>query len=138
MSEAKRSFDDVEFGDEIPDVPADVSMKAVHVFAEGSGMKATRFTDHDEARKQGLPGALVPGIMSQGIFAAKIHEWAPGCDIQKLDTVFRAPLIVDSDVRVRGVVTDMDEEARTVEMDLTMVNERDETPVIGTAIVRLA
>ena len=138
MGEVKRSFEDVDFGDEIPFTEADVGMEAVHLFAEASGMMATRFTDHDEARKQGLPGAIVPGIMSQGIFASKIHAWAPGCEVKKLDTVFRAQLIVDSEVRVKGVVTDMDEDERTVELDLTMVNEKNETPVIGTAIVGFA
>ena len=137
MSEAKRTFDDVDFGDELPDTPADVSMQVVRLFADGSGMHATRFTDHDKAKKQGLPGAIVPGIMSQGIFAAKIHEWAPDADVKRIDTVFRAQLIVDTPIRVKGVVTDMDEETKTVELDLTILNERGETPVLGTAIVEL-
>ena len=48
---------------------------------------------------------------------------------------FRAPLVADTEVWVKGVVTDRDDEARTVELDLTMTNEADETPVLGTAIV---
>ena len=35
------------------------------------------------------------------------------------------------------VVTDTDEEKRCVEIDLTVTNERGETPVVGTAIVQL-
>ncbi len=137
MSDQPRRFEEVDFGDEIPESFADVRLSTVHVFTKASGMTFSRFNDHEAAREQGMPGAVVPGIMSQGIFAAKIHEWAPGCEVEKLDTIFRAPLIADTQVRVRGVVTDMDDDARTVEMDLTMQNEAGETPVIGTALVRL-
>ncbi|MCP4036773.1 MAG: hypothetical protein GY944_06765 [bacterium] len=137
MSDGKRRFEDVDFGDEIPESLADVRLPTVHIFTGASGMVFSRFNDHEEARKQGMPGAVVPGIMSQGIFAAKIHQWAPGCEVKKLDTVFRAPLIADTQVRVRGVVTDLDEDTRTAELDLTMLNEADETPVLGTAIVAL-
>ncbi|MFT5443204.1 MAG: acyl dehydratase [Myxococcota bacterium] len=138
MSDAsKRAYDDVDFGDELPVSMADVSLKTVRVFTAAAGMNFSRFNDHEKARELGLPGAIVPGIMSQGIFAAAIHAWAPGSTITKIDTIFRAPLVADTEVRLRGVVTDRDDEARTVELDLTLHNEADETPVLGTAIVVL-
>ena len=131
-------YDDVDFGDELPEFFADVRLSTVRVFTKASGMTFSRFNDHDEARKAGLPGAIVPGIMSQGIFSAYIHDWAPGCDVRKIDTIFRAPLVADTEVRVKGVVTDRDDDACTVELDLTMTNEAGETPVLGTAIVGLS
>lgn len=137
MTDSRRSFDDVDFGDELPESFADVRLETVHVFTAAAGMSFSRFNSHEEARKQGMPGAIVPGIMSQGIFAAKIHQWAPGSEVKKLDTIFRAPLVADTEVRVRGVVTDLDEQQRTVELDLTMENEAGETPVLGTAVVVL-
>jgi hypothetical protein len=137
MSESVLKYDDVEFGDELPEFLADVRLSTVRVFTDATGMSFGRFNDHDEARKDGLPGAIVPGIMSQGIFSAFVHKWAPGCDIRKIDTIFRAPLVADTEVRVRGVVTDRDDTARTIGLDLTMTNEADETPVLGTAVVAL-
>lgn len=131
------SYQDVGFGDELPEVRADVSLPTVRRFTETVGMNFWRFTDHERARAAGLPGAIVPGIMSQGILAALIHRWAPGAEVLKIDTVFRAPVVVDSEVRCCGVVTDMDDDNRTLEIDLTMLNEADETPVLGTASVRL-
>ena len=89
------------------------------------------------ARKEGLPGALVPGILSQGYLAAMIHRWAPEALIQNVDTVFRAPLIVDEPCSISGVVTDIDEEAGRVEIDLTITNAKGETRVFGTAEVQL-
>lgn len=133
----RRGFDDVDFGDELPETVADVRLETVRVFTDAAGMSFSRFNDHEKAREAGLPGAIVPGIMSQGIFAAAIHAWAPGCDVRKLDTIFRAPLVADTRVLLRGVVTDRDEETRTVELDLTMQNEAGETPVLGTAVVAL-
>ena len=106
-------------------------------FSRASGMMAPRFTDHERARKEGLPGAIVPGIMSQGILAAVVHRWAPEGRIVKIDTVFRGPVLVDSSPTCRSVVTDTNEDDRTVEVDLTIVNEADETRVIGTATVQL-
>jgi acyl dehydratase len=132
-----RRFDDVEFGEELPEFQPDVSLDMVKRFVGVTGMMTARFTDHEGARKQGLPGAIVPGIMSQGILAAMVHRWAPGCHIQKIDTVFRAPILVDSEPVCRGVVTEIDEDNRSVQLDLTIVNEADETRVLGTATVDL-
>ena len=136
MSEPRR-FEDVEFGEELPEHKPDVGLERVKLFGRASHMMAPRFTDHEGARKQGLPGAIVPGIMSQGILAAMIHRWAPGCHIQKIDTVFRAPILVDSTPTCRGVVTEIDEDNHSVQLDLTIVNEADETRVLGTATVDL-
>ena len=136
MSEPLR-FEDVELGDDLPDFSPDVGLEQVKRFGEASGMKWGRFTDHEFARKEGLPGAIVPGIMSQGLLSALIHRWAPGCHIEIIDTIFRAPVLVDSAPVCRGVVTDTDPAARTVHVDLTIENEARETRVIGTATVRL-
>jgi acyl dehydratase len=127
----------VDFGDEFEERP-DVSMDTVRAFVKAAKMDFWRFTDHEKARTEGgLPGAIVPGIMSQGILAAAIHRFAPGGTIQKIDTVFRAPLIVDSSPVAKGVVTHVDEDEGTAELDLTLVNEAGETRVLGTAVVKL-
>jgi acyl dehydratase len=131
-------FDEVEIGDDLPEVRPDVSLDRVKLFVTHARMSASRFTDHEQARTEGLPGAIVPGIMSQGILAALIHRWAPGSDVLKVDTVFRAPILTDSSPVCRGVVTDIDPEARTLVIDLTIENEAGETRVMGTASVRLA
>jgi hypothetical protein len=66
-----------------------------------------------------------------------IHRWAPDAEIVKIDTVFRAPVMVDEPHRVNGVVTDLDAATRSVEVDLTVTNRAGETRVLGTARVRL-
>ena len=52
-----------------------------------------------------------------------------------VDTVFRAPCIVDQTYNINGVVTDIDEDSGEVEIDLTVTNDAGETRVFGTAKV---
>ncbi|MBM4337260.1 MAG: hypothetical protein FJ108_15360 [Deltaproteobacteria bacterium] len=130
-------YDDVDFGAELPPTAPDVTLATVRRFTAAAGMTFGRFNAHDEARKEGLPGAIVPGIMSQGILVALIHRWAPRAVVRKIDTVFRAPISVDSHPVARGVVTDKNDETRTIEIDLTIQNEAKETRVVGTATVEL-
>ncbi|MBX3706744.1 MAG: hypothetical protein KF911_08905 [Pseudomonadales bacterium] len=132
-----RHVSEVEFGVELPVFEPDTSLDNVRRFVRAAHWDGPRFTDHDAARKEGLPGALVPGIMSQGFLAAMIHRWAPDALIENVDTVFRAPVIVDEAYRIAGVVTDIDAAAGRVEIDLTVTNEKGETRVFGTATVRL-
>ena len=133
-----RRFEEIEVGDELPEYVPDVTLNKVREFANTAGLgRAGRFTDHERARKEGLPGAIVPGIMSQGILAAMIHKWAPGCQIRRIDTVFRAPIIADARAVCRGVVTETDVESSSVYIDLTVLNEANETRVLGTATVEL-
>ncbi len=131
------NISDVEFGAELPVFEPDTGLANVKRFVIAAGWNGPRFTDHEAARKEGLPGALVPGILSQGYLAAMIHRWAPEALIQNVDTVFRAPLIVDEPCSISGVVTDIDEEAGRVEIDLTITNAKGETRVFGTAEVQL-
>ncbi len=128
---------DVEFGVELPVFDPDTSLANVKAFANAAGWGGPRFTDHEAARREGLPGALVPGIMSQGFLAAMIHRWAPEARITDVDTVFRAPVVVDEVYHINGVVTDIDEDTGSVEIDLTVTNEKGETRVFGTARVEL-
>jgi len=137
MMPSRVRYEDVELGDELPEVHPDVSLEKVRQFCATTGMTFGRFLDDEAARREGLPGAIVPGIMSQGLLAAMIHAWAPGCSVRKLDTIFRAPILVGSRPTCRGAVTDTDDEARQVEIDLTIVNEAGETRVVGTAVVAL-
>ena len=137
MSETVTTVSDVEFGAEIPTFTPDTSLENVKRFGKFVGWGGPRFTDHEAARKEGFPGALVPGVMSQGFLGAMIHRWAPSSEIVAIDTVFRAPVLVDEPHQIVGVVTDVDEEAGCVEIDITITNEAAETRVFGTATVKL-
>ena len=129
---------EVEFGAVLPAFTPDTSLPNVKKFAVAAGWDSPRFTNHESARKEGLPGALIPGIMSQGFLSAMIHRWAPFAEIKAIDTVFRAPCLVDEKYNINGVVTDIDEEKGLVEIDLTVTNSAEETRVFGTANISIA
>ena len=132
------AFDQIELGDDLPVEHPDLSLPAITKFTEGSEMRFPRFLDHEAAKAEGLPGALVPGLMSQGFLLALLHRWSPGCTVRKVDTVFRGPLVIETEAVVTGAVTDIDEEERIVEVDLTIVDENGRTVVVGTAVVEPA
>ena len=134
-----QSIADVDFGTELEAFRPDTSLDATSAFARavGWGDGGGRFTDHAAAREQGLPGALVPGLLTLGYLTAMVHRWAPSGHVETVDTVFRAPLIAETEVELSAVVTDVDEETGLVELDLSAKNERGETGVFGTATVRL-
>ena len=131
------TIQEVVFGEDLPTFIPDTSLAIVSQFAKLVGWGGPRFTDHEGARKEGLPGAMVPGILNQGYLVAMIHHWAPDAEIKAIDTVFRAPVIADEKHTISGVVTDVNEEDGQVEIDLTVSNEKGETRVFGTATVQL-
>ena len=137
MSDTVWNIADVEFGAELPAFAPDTGLDNVKRFGKHVGWDGPRFTDHEAARKEGFPGALVPGVMSQGFLGAMIHRWAPAAEIVEIDTVFRAPVLVDQPHSIVGVVTDVDEDTGTAEIDITITNAAQETRVFGTAKVRL-
>jgi len=129
---------DVEFGAELPGFEPDTSLPLVRAFARAVGWGAgARFDDHDKARAEGLPGALVPGIMAMGFLTTMIHRWSPAARVERIDTVFRAPLLADEPCTLSAVVTDVDAVNGLAELDLSVKNAAAETRVFGTARVRL-
>ena len=52
-----------------------------------------------------------------------------------IDTVFRAPLVADLPCEVTAVITDIDTEQRTAELDLHIKNAEGETRIFGTATI---
>jgi acyl dehydratase len=133
VADTVRVLSDVEFGVELPAFEPDTSLDNVKRHGKHVGWGSGRFVDHDIARKEGFPGAIVPGVMSQGFLGAMIHRWAPDAVITEIDTIFRAPVLVDHPHKITGVVTDINEEEGTVEIDISVTNEADETRVFGTA-----
>ena len=132
------ALSEVEFGTQLPEFKADTSLENVRRFCAAAGWDGPRFTSHEAARELGFPGAIVPGVMSQGLLAAAIHRWAPNSRIDRMDTVFRAPVLVDQALVIKAVVTDIDEDEGVVELDLTVANDAGETRVFGTAKVKFS
>ena len=128
-----KNLQDVEFGEELPACIPDTTLKQSTEFASLIGWEGARFSDHEKAKKEGLAGAMVPGILNQAYFSAMIHKWAPNATLLSIDTIFRAPVIADQAYSMQATVTDINEDDGIIEIDLIMSNEKKETRVLGTA-----
>ena len=132
-----RRFDDVFEGDEI-DVASVLHAKdAVRAYARACSIFFPRFTDDEGARREGLPGMITPGNMSMGLVSTFLERWAGPNTLRRLGTTFRGLLLPDQTIRLCGVVTQRDEETRSVEVDVWIENEDGERAVIGTATLAL-
>lgn len=129
---------DLEFGMEFGPWSPNTALESGSAAANAVGWtNAARFSNHEGARKEGHSGALIPGILGMGFLCALIHREIPAAKIQHIDTVFRAPLIADQPCEVTAVITDLDAEQRSAELDLHIKNAEGETRIFGTATIRM-
>lgn len=126
----------LEIGDELPAVEIELSSAFVADYARGVGMDWGRFTSHEEARAQGLPGQIAPGNLSLALLSRCLLRWAPGMRLARLGTTFRAPVVADQTVTVRGNVVEHHVHAdRTItfECEVWMESAEGDRLVVGTA-----
>ncbi len=138
-----RYYDQVEMGDDLEPAEKEVSDQMVldfcAVWSTGGGGGMGRFTDHEAAKKEGLPGAIVPGIMSMSYIAQYLAGWAEGGQVKKLDVVFRQPVVHPQTISLVGVITDKNQvgDENQVECDVYIQNDRGDRLVGGKATVVL-
>ncbi|MDP6107716.1 MAG: hypothetical protein QGI33_04690 [Candidatus Brocadiia bacterium] len=131
-------FDDIDLGDEIGPwetaIPDDDVAEFCVLWGQGPG--PTQFTSDDVAKGNGLPGALIPGIMQMGLMARLITDWSGGVDLTNLDIIFRQPLMHNRAIKLRGIVTDKREEGGVgvVEADVFLETEEGGTHSTGKAV----
>ena len=129
------TFADIEEGDELPHEDLFLSKDAVRAYAAASGIAFPRFTDDEGARREGLPGMIAPGNMSMGLLASRLERWAGPGSLARLGVTFRGLVLPDRTVRLCVVVTQKEQQARRVEVDVWMESDDGERLVIGTASV---
>lgn len=134
-------FDDVEIGDDIGPVERTVNKEQVQRFLKIRGTQEgpSRFTDEDFAKKEGLPGAIVPGAMNIAILSQLLTGWSPTVRMKKLDVVFRGMVPHDQPFQLTGIVTDKDtvDGQPQLECDVFLQNSEGTRLVIGNAIISL-
>jgi acyl dehydratase len=132
-----RRLDEVFEGDELGPITRLLSKDEVRAYARACGVFFPRFTDDEGARQEGLPGMITPGNMSMGLLATLIESWAGAGALRRLGTTFRGLVLPDRTIRLCGAVTQKDDDARIVELDVWLESDEGERLVIGTASVKL-
>ena len=131
----------LDIGDELPAIGVDLASGFVAGFAREIGMDWGRFTNHEEARAQGLPGQIAPGNLSLALITRCLLQWAPKARIKRVGTTFRAPVVADQRVVVRGNVVgkhESDDDTHVLECDVWIENTEGERLVVGTATLEVA
>ncbi len=133
-------FEDVELGSEIGPRELVATGENVATFCRLWGNPTpNRFTDPAIAEKSGLPGPIVPGVMSMAIMSQALTDWAGPESLRDLDLVFRQPVPHNQPLLISATVTDtrQDDGENLVECDVLMTGTAGERYVGGTALISL-
>ena len=133
-------FEDVEMGDEVGPLVTEATDEGVVSFCRvWDNSIPNRFTDAEEAEKSGLPGPIVPGIMSMALMARLLTDWAGPEALRDLDLVFRQPVPHNQPLEITATITDTRQDAgeNLVECDILMTGAAGERYVGGKAVVAL-
>jgi acyl dehydratase len=133
------SFDEVNIGDTLGPLELFVSKDQCRNYAKimGMGEIAGRFTDDEAAKKEGLPGMILPGNMSLGLLSKLLTDWigAGNAKMTRISTTYRVPVQPDHTLTIQGFITNKNAADRTAEVDVWIENEEAERLVTGTATV---
>lgn len=140
---ARRKFDDVKVGEEIPERSNVVDRAQLVQYAGASGDFNPIHWNPEFAQMVGLPGVIAHGMFNMALVTRAVSEWAgdPGA-VKKVTVQFRKEVLPEEKIVAKGKVAGKDDEARTVTLELWAEVERDGktlTPIKnGEAVVELA
>src|SRR5205807_8408860 len=122
------TLESIKIGDAVGPEQMFISKDQVRSYAMANGMNTPRFTDDEGARKEGLPGMILPGNMSLALLTKLVTDWIglSGARMVRLGTTYRQPVQPDHTVTVQGFVTQTDPQKKTAELDLWLENEEAE------------
>jgi acyl dehydratase len=133
-------FDSLAVGDVVAEREFHLTRDALVRYAGASGdFNPIHYRD-DVAAAVGLPGVLAHGMLTMGLAVQPVVDWAgdPG-RVADYQVRFTRPVVVDpetgADVSVTAKVGQLDAEARTARIDLTVSFEG--ATVLGKAQVRV-
>jgi acyl dehydratase len=132
-------FDDIEVGDEIDELEMQPTTADVVRYVKVAHMESGRFTDDEYARKEGLPGAIVPGNMSLGFLSRMLTDFFPKSTLKSLTANFRATVPHNVPLLCSGVVTEKLEAdgEHLIFCDVQLTNEDGDRYVQGTAKIAM-
>lgn len=130
-------FEHIDVGHELGALRLTLTPEQVRGYAVSARMPGARFMSDEAARREGLPGQIVPGNMSLALFSRLIRESFPGTTLKRLSATFRVPVRPNHPLTVRGVVTEKHatDRGNFIECDLVLESEDGERWVTGTASV---
>ncbi|TSB32149.1 MaoC family dehydratase [Streptomyces benahoarensis] len=142
---AKISYDDVEVGTELPAQSFPVTRATLVRYAGASGDFNPIHWNEKFAKEVGLPDVIAHGMFTMAEAARVVTDWAGDpAAVAEYGVRFTKPVVVPNDdtgavIEVRGkVAAKLDDEARTVRVDLTAMSGGQKVLGMSRAVVRLA
>jgi acyl dehydratase len=128
----------VEIGSEIPRLEIVLSGDQVRRYATAAQMPGRRFFSDEVARKEGLPGQILPGNMSMALLSRMLTDWLPEARLEKLGVTFRGIVQPGKPIVCSGFVTDRRDDDAAVELECDLILEQEgERRITGLAVLRL-
>jgi acyl dehydratase len=129
----------LEVGAELTALSRTVTQEQISAYAEASGDHNPIHVDADFARAVGLPGTIAHGLLTMGILAEAVSNWAGGTDrLASLNVRFSKPLLPGDTLTCTGRVTEIDNDQGLATLELDAVSDRgDRVLTNGRATVRL-
>jgi len=128
----------IEIGHEIPKLEVTLTGDQVRRYATVAQMPGPRFFSDEVARKEGLPGQILPGNMSMALLSRMLTDWLPDARLAKLGVTFRGIVQPGKPITCSGFVTDRRDEGGTVELECDLILEQGgERRITGLALLRL-
>ena len=139
---ARIDFDDVKVGEELPERSNTVDRAQLVMYAGASGDFNPIHWNEDFAKMVGLPGVISHGMFTMALVARVVTDWVGDpSTVRKLSVQFRKEVRPDEKVVAKGRITEKDDDARTVRIELWAEVERDGETVFpiknGEAVVQL-
>ncbi|PWI43648.1 MaoC family dehydratase [Streptomyces sp. ICBB 8177] len=142
---ARLTYDEVEVGTELPPLSVPVSRATLVRYAGASGDFNPIHWNERFAREVGLPDVIAHGMFTMASAARVVTAWAGDpAAVVEYGVRFTKPVVVPDDdkgalIEVTGkVAAKLDDEARTVRVDLTVTSAGQKVLGMSRAVVRLA
>ena len=138
---ADKYFEEIEPGDELGPITLVPTTEKIRQFAklQDPAGRPSRFTSDEVAKQQGLPFAMMPGIMGCAYLSKLLTTALPNARVKRLDTVFRQSIPHNKPIRLIATVTDkkVTNGENTVECDVYLQKEDGENMMTANALLFL-
>lgn len=140
----RRSFEDVEVGEQLPPLDVPVTRTTLVRYAGASGDFNVIHHSERQAKAVGLPNVIAHGMFTMGATGRIVTDWAGDpASVREFVVRFSRPVVVPDDevgavLSVEAVVQELDAQARTALVSITASFGPDKVLTGARALVQLA
>lgn len=139
MAEDKLKFDDVNEGDEAPELRHELTRTDLVMYAGASGDFNPMHHDEVKAQEAGLPSVFGHGMFSMGLLGKAVTDWVGIGNLKAYKVRFTKQTwpgeTLVASVKVTGKRKEDDE--NLVDLEVSLANQDGEVKVAGEAVAAL-